>query len=111
MSKRKLDKQIQVDVDFVAALLANGISGLIQVGIADGLKLKGALERIMKSKANTELFASTVAKYIEVNPRAADAIELLAAMSPKFGEILERLRLKPKDVDAEDVEVREEKEG
>src|SRR6187551_1456138 len=97
-NKRKLDEKIQADVDFVAALLANGISGLIQVGLSDGLKLKGSLERIMKNQANIDLFAATVAKYVEVNPRAAEAIELTAAMSPKLRELLEKLRLKPKDI-------------
>lgn len=112
MSKRaKLDPKLQADINLVADTFANGISGFIQVGLIESLKMKGPLENIMKSKAGIEAFASVLAKFIEVNPRASEMVDIACSLSPKLRELLEKLRLKPKDIQPEDVEVREEKEG
>jgi hypothetical protein len=109
--KRKLDPLLQADVDFLALLFANGISGLVQIGLSDGIKMKGAMERVMKNKAAMELCATTWAKFFQVNPQAAEIIEMAAAINPKVSEFLERVRLKPKDVAPEDVSVRDGEKG
>lgn len=112
MPKQKskpLSAQQQQDVDFLSNLFANGISGLIQIGISDGLKMKQALDRVTKSQAGVELMAAIWSRFWNVNPQAATAIELAAAMNPALAGFFEKMKMKAKEIPPEDVNVHEEK--
>ncbi len=101
---RKLDPKLQEDVDFLSTLLAKGVSGLVEFGLTDGMKLNSALKRITANGAGIELMAKTLSQFCQVNPRAMTAIELAAMMSPQLKTILEKMQLTPKE--AQDVEVK-----
>ncbi len=93
----KSDAQLEADVEFLSTILAKGISGLVEVGIADGLKIGQALRRVTASKANADLIGRLWSRFFLVNPHASSAIETAALLSPKLAELLERLRMKAKD--------------
>lgn len=103
---KKLDPKLQDDIDFLGTLLAKGVSGLIELGLSDGIKMKGAMDRIRKSDAGVELAARMWSQFWMINPRASAAIEMAAVMNPKLGEFLEKLQMKAKD--AQGVDVKEE---
>lgn len=104
-TKKPLDPKLQEDVDYLATLLAKGVSGMIELGLSDGLKMKGAMDRIRKSDAGIELAAKMWSQFWMVNPHASSAIELAASFNPKLREFLEKIQVKAKP--AEDVEVRD----
>ena len=104
-SKKPLDPQLQADVDYLATLLAKGVSGLVELGLSDGLKMKQAMDRIRKSDAGIELAAKMWSQFWMLNPHASSAIELAAVMNPKLREFLEKLQMKAKP--AEDVHVKD----
>lgn len=103
----KPDKQTNEDIEYLSTILAKGISGLIEVGLADGMKLGQALRRVTANKANDQLISQLWSRFFLVNPHAAAAIEVAAAMNPKLGELLERFRMKAKDVKPEDATVKD----
>ena len=95
------------DVEYLSEVLAKGISGLIQIGISDGLKMNAALKAVASKKASQQLAAGVWTKFFEVNPQASAAIELAAATSPGLAAMLERIKVKKPEIkDAEDVRVR-----
>ncbi len=105
----KLDAQQEADVEYLSTILARGLSGLIEIGITDGLKLGQALRRVTASKANSELITQLWTRFFLVNPRAAEAVEAAALLNPKLGALLEKLRMKAKDVAPEDATVKDAK--
>ncbi len=107
---KKPDPQTQEDLDYLSTILAKGVSGLVEIALTDGLKMNASLRRLTRNKANDELLARLWTKFWLVNPRATNIIETVALMSPKFGEMLERLRMKAKAVPPEDVQVKDEPE-
>lgn len=106
-SKKALDPQTAADVDYLGMILAKGISGLVQVGITDGIKIKGALERVTKSKAGIEVMASLWSKFWNINQDAGAVVEMVAAMNPSFKAFLEKVNMKAKDVVPDDVKTAE----
>ncbi len=97
MVKRKpLDPKLQADVDFLGTLLAKGISGLIEFGLSDGMKMQSAMKRIMASKASTELGARLWSQFFLLNPHASAAIELAAMANPQLGQYFEKMNMKAK---------------
>ncbi len=104
-AKKPLDANLQADVDYLSTLLAKGVSGLIELGITDGIKMKGAMDRIRKSDAGIELAAKMWSQFWMLNPHASSAIELAASFNPKLREFLEKMQLKAKP--AEDVEIKD----
>jgi hypothetical protein len=105
---KKPSPQTQEDLEYLSTILAKGVSGLVEVAITDGLKMGTTLRRLTQNKENDELIARLWTKFWLVNPRATSIIEAVALMSPGFGEMLERLRMKAKTVPPEDVQVKDE---
>lgn len=103
----KPDPQLEADVEFLGTLLAKGVSGLVEIGLTDGLKLHKALKNINASRANTQLAVRLFSRFFEINPKAAEAIELASAASPRLASLFEKLRMKPKPVSPEDVDVKD----
>lgn len=103
----KSNAQLEEDVQFIATVLAKGVSGLMEVGIADGMKLGTALRRVTASKANSKLIGRLWARFFEINPTTSQAIEAASALSPMLASFFERIRVKPKDVPAEDATVKD----
>lgn len=101
MSNETLDKDLQ----FLADILARGISGLVEFGISDGMKMNAAFKNVAKNKASAQLAARMWAQFWQVNPHAAQTIEMAAALNPGLAAFLEKIKVKPKD--AQDVEVRD----
>lgn len=104
---KKPDPQLEADVEFLSTLLAKGVSGLVEIGVMDGMRLHKALKNINASKANTELLARLFSRFCEINPKMAEAIELASAASPRLAAIFEKLRMKPKAVNPDDVQVKD----
>lgn len=103
----KTDAQLEADIEYLSTMLAKGISGIIDVGIADGMKIGQALKRVTMSKANDALISQLWSRFFLVNSRAAAAIEVAAALNPKLAELLERLRMKAKEVKPGDAEIKD----
>lgn len=78
-------------------ILARGVSGLVEIGITDGLKMSQTLKRITSNKANDKLIAELWSKFWLINSRASAIIETAAAFNPKLADFLERIRMKAKD--------------
>jgi hypothetical protein len=105
MSDEALDKDLQ----FLSDILARGISGLVEFGFSDGLKMNAAFKNVAKNKASLQLAARMWAQFWQVNPHAASAIELAAAINPGLAAFLEKIKVKPKE--AQDVEVKNTEHG
>ncbi len=101
---RKLDPKLQEDVDFLSTLLAKGLSGLVEFGFSDGVKMNAALNRVRANKASSEMISQMLGEFCRVNPQASTIIEMAAMASPALKNILENMRLRAKDVT--DVEVK-----
>lgn len=103
MAKNKpLDPQTAADVDYLGMIFAKGISGLMTIGLSDGMKMKAALDRVTKSKAGQEVLASLWSKYWNIDPNAIAVIDMVAAMNPSFKACLERWNMKAKDATPDD---------
>ncbi len=105
---KKPDPQTQEDLDYLSNILARGVSGLVEIALTDGLKMNELSRRLTQNKANDELVARLWTQFWLVNPRASEIIEATALISPKLGGLLERLRMKAKQVPPEDVQVKDE---
>lgn len=94
----KNDTKTEADLDFLAGTVRKFVSGALEFGISDALKLKDAYGRAGK---HPELFKRCVRRIALEDPKVSEFIAAAALSSPKLRTMAENLGLLAKEAEGE----------
>jgi hypothetical protein len=98
MAKAKPDPKTDADLDFLAGVVRKFVSGALEFGISDALKLKDAYSR---SGKHPDLFKKCVRRIALEDKTVSEFVAAAAMASPKLRKMAEDAGFLPKEVEAE----------
>jgi hypothetical protein len=97
---KKPDPKTDADLDFLSGVVRKFVSGALEFGISDALKLKDAYAR---SGKHPDLFKKCIRRIALEDPKVSEFVAAAALTSPKLRTMAENLGILAKEAEVDDV--------
>jgi hypothetical protein len=87
------NKSQDEDIDLLSGLLAKGLSGGLNIGMGEAMKIFGAAKRV---GVNQEVTVRALRRFCMEDPRAVDMLEM-ACSNETLAKLVDRFNLRAKE--------------